>query len=532
MRQKPAGTVLQEAEAFIFRGGYREISLSSLSTGDYRGIGSLVYALNAAYGKHRVSFQLPSLKVSSFSLPLLAEISEVRRSGLTFAVETPSGSGQIGLNKSVSRDEVIAILREARKYGWKGAKFYFMIGLPRLEPAESGGEALEIADFIRDIAGKTGMRFNINVGTFVPKPHTPYQRMPQLGEAEAWRRLNYIRAVLKPLGHKVGIQDPFISAIEGVISRGDERTGGLIEDACAAGCRLDAWTEYIRKDLWRGLFERYEPLVREVLAGIPPERTLPWDGIESGISSGYIDREALKSERREATPICASDCDHPCGVCGGGADIAENLEETPIPAKPRPLNPPRKPETDTYRMVFAFTKKKSAVFQPHLAVAEIFSMAFLRGNIPISYSQGFNPLPRLEIASPLSVGVEADAEIAAVDTEVSVSPEDFAAALNPCLPEGFRVASASALKIPFGVKKYSLSSLLWGYSYQSASEPAIPADFVPAKDEKAYRLAKTGGSVYGLIRREVLAKSLSDPSQPASYFAVCRELYPLSPALP
>ncbi|MDR0290664.1 MAG: radical SAM protein, partial [Treponema sp.] len=177
MRQKSHEALLCEAEAFITQGGYREISLSSLSTGDYCGIGELVDALNGRFSGKHVSFLLPSLRVSTFSLPLLEKVSQTRKSGLTFAVETPLEFWQLALNKQVTADSVVEILREAKRNGWRGAKFYFMIGLP-----VSGDfcEENEIVNFVVAVAKKTAMHFNVNVGIFVPKPHTPYQWAQQI----------------------------------------------------------------------------------------------------------------------------------------------------------------------------------------------------------------------------------------------------------------------------------------------------------------------------------------------------------------
>lgn len=529
MRQKSAETVQQEAAAFITRGGYREISLSSLSTGDYRQIDRLVDALNTAYTSGHISFQLPSLKVSTFSLPLLAKIAEVRKSGLTFAVETPVDLWQLSINKDVSRDQVSAILREAKKRGWRGAKFYFMIGLPVAEDTDQAREETEIVDFILDIARRTNMHFHINVGTFVPKPHTPYQRAPQLDEKSARTKLEHIRLALKPFGHKVGVQDPFISVLEGLICRGDERVAALIEEAYCKGCRLDAWTEFLRKDIWNTLLEAHRELVEEILGAKSFDAPLGWDIIESGVSQAYIQQESLKSLRREITAACATACSHPCGVCNTPQGVVENTAgpiarpETEPPAKVR--EPAPRADSLTRRILFAFTKTGTAIFQPHLALVEALSMALVRAGIPVLYSQGFNPLPKMEIASPLSIGIEAEGEIAAVDTAEWLSPEDFKHALNQCLPEGIRIEGAIDIAIPVGVKKHSLSSLLWGYTYKTEDSRL---DQVHAADEKAYRRSRHGhnASIYGLVRHAVLAKSLEDPRLPGSYFTVYQGLYP------
>ncbi|MDR3200131.1 MAG: radical SAM protein, partial [Spirochaetales bacterium] len=148
-RMKNREKIYEEVYNLIHTCGYREITLSSLSSGDYTTIAKLVNHLNFLYGKEQVSFSLPSLHLESLGLQVLAEISAVRKSGLTFAVETPQPEFQMALNKEASRDKIIAILREAKHNGWKLAKFYFMIGLPFYDDRDR--EAQDIIDFVRSI---------------------------------------------------------------------------------------------------------------------------------------------------------------------------------------------------------------------------------------------------------------------------------------------------------------------------------------------------------------------------------------------
>jgi radical SAM-linked protein len=151
---------------------------------------------------------------------------------------------------------------------------------------------------------------------------------------------------------------------------------------------------------------------------------------------------------------------------------------------------------------------------------EIFSMAFIRLNIPVLFTEGFNPLPKLDFASPLAMGIAGEGEIASLDTTVPLDAEVFSAALNRALPQGFSVTAAINLLIPGGVKKHSLASLLWGYEYVAPDSPG--PDLVKAGDEKSYRLAK---DLYGLRRRSVLARPPGEDIS-ASYFTVYRGLYP------
>lgn len=520
MRQKSAKAIHAEVAAWITQGGYREISLTSLSSGDYQYLYQVVEALHSAYGPAQVSFQLPSLRVSTFSLPLLEKIAAVRKSGLTFAVETPMDAWQFSINKEVSRDTVAAIIQEAKKRGWKGAKFYFMIGLPlgnQMLPEAS--EEVGIVDFILDLARRTGMHFTITVGTFVPKPHTPYQWVAQMDEATARTKLDYIRSRLKPKGHKVGMQDPFISVLEGLISRGDERVGDLIEEAYKRGCRLDAWNEHIRQDIWRRLFEAHPLLIQEIQHPKSPDLPVPWHGIEIGMTSSHLKKELLRSETGKTTPPCIEKCTNPCGICDKDTAIIKNtIHDDRIPHSKAPAKIQAGP---TWRILFSFTKQGSAIFHPHLALVEVFAMAMTRAGIPVCYSQGFNPQPKLEIAAPLSVGISAEAEIAAIDTRFFFSAQAFTQALVPQLPEGLTLGEVVHILIPWGVKKRSLASLLWGYTYEN---PKGEKDFVKAGDEQKYRVRREG-NFWGLRRCAVWAKGLKDPQSPESYFTVYPELY-------
>jgi len=555
MRQKSSAIIEAQVGEMVTKGGWHEISLSSLSSGDYAGIDRLVENLNDKFSDMHVSFQLPSLKVSSFSLSLLEKISVTRKSGLTFAVETPQDAWQMSVNKEVTLDSVTAILNEAKKRGWKTAKFYFMIGLPL--PDMEKREEEEIVNFIACIGRRTRMHFNINVGLFVPKPHTPYQKSPQLDAAEAVKKTEYIRNSLKPLGHKVSVPDALISQIEGMMSRGDERAGLLFEQAYLGGSRLDAWSEYIDREKWLSLFEENKELTDLFLKG---KNEMPWRSIDSRVSDEYMQREKEKSDNAKLTPSCkekygVNGVCKVCGVCGVNdvcgkeIKIIENLDVKPPSAK-LPYNNidiskdntnnsdldvnlqenkvyKNKTDPDIYRLLFSFSKSGSAVFHGHLSLIELFSMAFTRAEIPVIYTKGFNPIPKMEFASPLSTGISADNEMAAVDFSELFSPERFITEMNLKLPQGFRIENAKCFYIPSGKKKYSLSSLLWGFGYKNKDA----VDYVRAAEEKSYRQErlKKCESPFNLRRNSVLAKNIAvNKEEQAPYFDVYNSLYDIS----
>ena len=565
MRQKKRKTLVREAGDFITHGGYREISLSSLSSGDYEGIGELVDELNNRFSAGYVSFQLPSLRVSTFNLSLLEKISQTRKSGLTFAVETPLDIWQLAINKRVTEDSVAEILREAKKNGWRGAKFYFMIGLPVPPPLNINviSEEDEIVNFINNVARKTSMHFNINVGIFVPKPHTPYQRVRQLDRETSASKLEYIRSKLKPRGHKVSISDPLVSVIEGILSRGDQRAGDMVEEAFLAGSRLDPWQEFIDRDAWLEILKKNAELVDEFLcanqlpasAAAVAEVPLLWQFVVSGVSSAYLQREFEKSGKGEMTASCEEHCTERCGVCTPAVGIMRNQHITETPCKSVSSSVPSVREKKdkagdpaVWRVLFSFTKEGGAVFHGHLSLIEIFSMALTRAGLDVIYTQGFNPLAKLEIVAPLSVGINAGAEIAAADFSSQLDTGEFIAKMNATLPEGIRIGRAKCYLIPPGGKKHSLSSLLWGFGYTVLNDTADLADntnpdgetvYIPASEEKVFRQKNlTAGKTFFSLRRVcVLAKNITANKEAggntgeirerswASYFDVYRYLY-------
>ncbi|MCL1812050.1 MAG: TIGR03936 family radical SAM-associated protein [Treponema sp.] len=530
MRQKRADLILEEAEAFIKKGGYREISLSSLSTGDYCHINSLIASLNERYSGRHISFQLPSLRVSGFSLPLLAKVSQVRKSGLTFAVETPREADQLSINKKVTLNEVISIINEAKKYGWRGIKFYFMVGLPLHHDVDTTEEAL-IADFVLEAGKATGSHFHLNLGTFVPKPHTPYQWASQLDEETAWQKFHQIQDKLKPKGHKVSVHNPFMSLLEGIFSRGTEDSGLLAETAYEQGCRLDAWSDFFQSKKWRKIIEENDSLVKTSFNVRKENDFLPWSVIQSGVGESFLKSEHQCSVSAKTTLPCTENCTHHCGTCITGKGIVKNIIHDEVSAgqdnhdlKFHGTHNEKpglgiSPDVDTFRMLFAFSKTGPAVFVPHLSVIEVFSSAIIRSGLNALYTKGFNPLLKIDFASPAPVGLECSSEIACIDFHEILKREQFIKHLNKFLPNGITVTEAELFIIPGGAKKHSPAALLWGFCYGDDIS-------IPFREEKSYRSSIISeNNLFGIIRRGMLAKNPINDEK-TDYFELYRKLYP------
>ncbi|HAK44815.1 MAG TPA: radical SAM protein [Spirochaeta sp.] len=446
-REKSIDVILEEVESLIQTCGYREITLSSLSSGDFRYICELITILNKKYSGRKISFSFPSMRINSITLPLINEISKVRKSGLTFAVETPDLIHQRGLNKEVPKDRIIAILKEAKKLGWNKAKFYFMVGLPFFKEED---ETDAIIDFLREIGRETKMLLNVNIGTFIPKPHTPFQWSFQLGEQEAFDRLIKIKRALPGKFFKVGFQSPFISFIESMISRGDERAGDLIVEAYKNGARLDAWEEYLRKDVWRSAFENADWNVEEEVCRVKTfEEKLPWDNVILGIGKKFFKDEYKKALDGELTDACTAVCGHNCGACNGINEVVVN-DDPDVDSYIDDIKVEEKTKREI-KLLFSFTKMGKASFLSHINIMNVFERAFLRAEFELKYTQGFNPKPKLEFANPLSLGFESVAEIASIEmlVEEELGDDDvkdiFIDKMNKSLPEGMKIINAKVI---------------------------------------------------------------------------------------
>ena len=513
-RIKSSACIDEEVRILIEDGGYQEITLASLSSGDYPDIVDTFRALNEKWKERHVSFQLPSLKVNSFTLPLLSELSEVRKSGLTFAVETPIEAWQLAINKEVSLEKTLSILKEARSLGFRSAKFYFMIGLP--VPGKGMGEADAISAFLRQVSVESKMAINVTIGTFVPKPHTPYEQQSQLSEEEALNCIHRIKDSLRQFRSiSISYHSPFSSVLEGLICRGDDGVGDVILSAFRNGARLDAWDEYMKRDAWREAIKEHaqslgtdeNEWIARMLSGRPREglnRPI-WKDVSLNVSNSYYDNELDNSMNSIPTVPCADPCEHPCGACNKNAHIvcnsiqlkelsdAASTESTASAERStaRPIGKKAIAKVELLesfsignahqslledkRLILTYRKKDQAAFYPLHSVPNVFARAFLILGIPVRFSEGFNPIARLEFTPPLSLGFESNAEICSawLASGFVINDNDgFLNALNSVLPSGLVVQSVR-IGDPRNLGKNSIGTIFSGSLFAISPRNAL-----------------------------------------------------------
>jgi radical SAM family uncharacterized protein len=314
VRERPQQEVIESVGNLINNCGYNEVSLVSLSTSDYPRIEELAACLSYRYQDNNLVISLPSLRISSYSIKLLDSLPS--RIGLTFAPEAGSQRLRQIINKNISEDEILEATSAAFSRGWTSIKLYFMLGLPT-ETADDADIIIKLVDKIRSLGKKVGgrrPRIKVNLSTFVPKPHTPFQWVPQESESQLNCKQELIRLGLHSKGTKLSWQDPKTSLLEAMLSRGDRRLGKVIYCAWQLGCTFDAWSERFNYRNWLRAFEEI---------GLDPDfyarrersldELLPWAHINIGVTSAFLKREYQRALEVKETLDCRYES---CNLCG------------------------------------------------------------------------------------------------------------------------------------------------------------------------------------------------------------------------
>ncbi len=320
VRERPRAEILKAIGDIIENCGYDEMSLVSLSTGDYSQIDELVAEITAKYG-NQVALSLPSLHLDTHSVKLIDSLPGRRKSGLTFAPEAGSERLQRVINKHIPESELLATAALAFERGWTTLKLYFMLGLPTETDADVEG-IIELVAKVKAQGSRAPGRtpqIRLTLSTFVPKPHTPFQWSAQESEANLMRRHEILKHALAKRGVKISWQDTRVSLLEAVVSRGDRKIGRLIHRAWKAGAVFDGWSECFNFEIWRKAMEEegIDPAFYATRER-PLDEPLPWAHIDTGVSDEFLKREYRAAVAAELTPDCRVSACNACGLEGLG----------------------------------------------------------------------------------------------------------------------------------------------------------------------------------------------------------------------
>ena len=325
VRKKSSEVLYRQAVETMTDSGHNEMTLSSLSTSDYRGLKELTDQLIPYCEQNKINMSVPSLRADNFSRELMQRLQSLRKSSLTFAPEAGTQRLRDVINKNLTEDEILSSCANAFSGGWNSVKLYFMLGLP----TETDEDVLGIADLVykvintwKDCASnkKKGLRVHVATAYFVPKPHTPFQWEKQIEPEEYLRRCRLLKDHFYSKSIVYNYHTSDISRLEAVTARGDRRLCAVIEEAAKNGAKMDGWDEYFDYSIWKAAFEKCGiDQTYYTTRGFDEGELLPWDTINVGVSKRFLLSERHKAYEAQVTP----DCRHSCSGCGANCLLKE-----------------------------------------------------------------------------------------------------------------------------------------------------------------------------------------------------------------
>ncbi|MDJ0843534.1 TIGR03960 family B12-binding radical SAM protein [Crocosphaera sp.] len=451
--------VIETIERGIRETGHNEFSLLSLSCSDYLALPAVGTEIKNRLKDENMTLSLPSQRVDRFDENIANIVGGNRQSGLTFAPEAGTQRMRDVINKGLTNEELLRGVKTAVEQGWDKVKLYFMIGLP----GETDLDVLGIVETVRwlrqecRIKGRKPLQFTITVSNFTPKPHTPFQ-WHSVSTAEFKRKQELLREAFRSLrGVKANYTDVRISAMEDFIGRGDRRLSPVIRRAWELGAGMDSWWENAQQayEAWEqaieeaGLSWKY----RQVEAGewnVFEGNTdlynapLPWDHINTGIDKKWLQEDLQRALEAATVPDCAFDgCSH-CGVCG--LDFGHNIVVQP-PAIPEFSGHFKPNQARFQRFRVYFGKIGEMALVSHLDLVRLFDRVVRRAALPISFTGGYHPGPRISIANALTLGVTSSGEIVDFELTKVMNIDEFRHALEKELPSEIPIMKVEEVSV-------------------------------------------------------------------------------------
>lgn len=424
--------ILRAVERGIRDTGWEEISLLSFSILDYPDLLNMIRRLNATLKKKMINISLPAMRGELFSEDLGMLLKEIKKTGLTFAPETASENLRHKLNKSFSNDRLVDSIHSAHKLGWKQVKLYFMVGLP-FECISDIMEMEKLIDRILKAYPKGGVK--LSVSPFVPKPHTPFENATMAPLGELHEKIKLIRK-MKRRRVEIKHQDPETSFIEAVMSKADNKIFPVVETVYRNGGKFEEWREGFDFMRWQHAFDK---------VGVDPQDYIkikekyPWDFLDIGVSKDFLKAEYLRAKEAVTTENCFYDnCTH-CGACGG-----EMIKHTTCTEKYVHYGryPKKKLQAKSFRVKYSIGELFR--YASHLDITRTIYRALRRSDLPIQFSQGFAPIPKVSFCPPKSVGQIAKGDF----FDFSLAAEyygNISMELNARFPAGIRVLEVRAM---------------------------------------------------------------------------------------
>ena len=449
VRERSLKNLQDLTETALRRTGYEDVSLLSLSTGDYSCLTPLMKELILRHPSDPVAISLPSFRAGTLTPEMMELVKKVRKTGFTIAPEAGSERLRRVINKNISEAEILDTVTQAFSLGWRTVKLYFMIGLPT-ETKEDIDAIVALVQKIRRKKGIAGRKatINVSVATFIPKPHTPFQWQPQLPVEEAGKIIDFLHHRLKLPGVHFKWQNPEVSRLEGLWARGDRQLADLLEAAYQKGCQFDGWSDMFDYDAWLAAC-RDTGVDIDFFIGRSRsfDEPLPWDRINCRIDKSFLTEECEKALSEAATGDCRFDDCHACGVCDFESIRPQLASDKLIISEPLPAEEKADAESIVEnRLRMRYAKLESAKYFGQLELIHIFLRALRRAGIGMKYTQGFHPKPKLSFHEAIPVGVESRCEAFYLTVTQEIDCDQAIREVNQELPPGLSLIGCE--KVP------------------------------------------------------------------------------------
>ncbi len=486
VRERSLKDIEQLLQQCLKATGFDEVSFLSLSTGDFSALKTLFLQTMDGCAREQVSVSLPSLRVGSIDDTIMQRMADIRRTGATLAPEAGSQRLRDVINKGITEEELMLHVQKLVEYGWRQVKLYFMIGLPTETTQDLDG-IVELCQRVRHAAGKIKLNVTAAISPFVPKPFTPFQWEAQISLEEMNERVYYLRDAFKKCkGVRMRWHETAMSHLEGILSRGDRRLADVVEKAYDKGAIFASWVEGFSLEPWLEALAECGLSIAEYTGARGVNAPLAWDHLNVGVSTDFLRRERDRAFAEKLTSDCRYHACHGCGACdtkvavsllrpsetdeehihnivnfaqrdqeshgllAGKPESAVSHEDVLLTSsqkmdkhKPPAIAPELTVKHIAYRVWH--TREDRAAFLSQLELQAILERALRRADIPMSFSQGFHPLPLISFGRALPVGVASQAEWFSIVLRRHLNENNLVKSLQKYLPRGMRVLRAVAL---------------------------------------------------------------------------------------
>jgi radical SAM family uncharacterized protein/radical SAM-linked protein len=532
--------VVEAIEQGMRATGYNEFSLLSLSCSDYLSLPAVGMEIKNRLKNENISLTLPSQRVDRFDENIANILGGTRQGGLTFAPEAGTQRMRDIVNKGLTNEELLRGVKTAWEQGWDKIKLYFMIGLPGETDADVVGIAETVSWLQRECRGKgrKPLNFNLTISNFTPKPHTPFQ-WHSVSTAEFKRKQNLLRQEFRRIkAVKVNFTDVRISAMEDFVGRGDRNLSKVVRLAWELGAGMDSWYENLDRafsawgsaiaqaDLdWKyrqvengewNLFHAEAPRSTEDEENtqlLTPNSSLsstdainrvsshsldiplPWDHIDTGIDKKWLQEDLQRALEAAIVPDCSFEgCSH-CGVCG--TDFGHNVViKSPVIPKFAGEFVPN--TTKAQRLRVWFGKQGNMALISHLDLIRLFDRIVRRSGLPIAFTGGFHPMPRISLATALALGATSSGEIADFELTVPVEVDTFFRKLAHEMPTDIPIYNVEQIDLKASAATQLLESAEYLITVTALAETTpiqwqTWIDTIKAKEELWYEQTTKSG---------------------------------------